>query len=73
MQSALNCHQNTIQADNLAKHPVAELFPEFKEDVFTGADLIHPQGIYIGLSPFTEEYEIDKLINILEDFLTRHK
>ena len=62
-----------ILAGNLAKHPVAEYFPEFKEYVFTGADLIHSQGIYIGLSPFTEEYEIDKLINIFEDFLTKHK
>ena len=62
-----------IVAGNLARHPVAEYFPEFQEYEFKGADLIHSQGMYIGLTPFTEEYEIDKLINIFEDFLTKHK
>ena len=61
-----------ILAGNLARHPVAEYFNEFKEYEFKGADLIHNKGIYVGLSPFTEEYEIEKLINIMEDFFAKY-
>jgi CDP-6-deoxy-D-xylo-4-hexulose-3-dehydrase len=60
-----------IVAGNIAKHPVANIFPEFHEDTYAGANIIHEQGFYLGLSPFHTEVDIDKLIKCFETFF-RH-
>ena len=61
-----------VVAGNIAKHPVAKIFSEFNEDIYPGADIIHQQGFYLGLSPFHTEQDIDKLIACIESFLKRY-
>ena len=61
-----------IVAGNIAKHPVAHVFPEFLEDDYVGANIIHEQGFYLGLSPFHTTEEIDKLIACIKEFLKSH-
>ncbi len=61
-----------LVAGNIAKHPVAKIFPEFSEDTYKGADIIHQQGFYLGLSPFHTDEDINKLIDCLQDFLRRY-
>ena len=59
-----------VVAGNIARHPVAEVFPAFKERHFPGADEIHNRGFYIGLSPLYSETEIDRLISVFDAFLS---
>jgi CDP-6-deoxy-D-xylo-4-hexulose-3-dehydrase len=61
-----------IVAGNIARHPVSEVFPAFKEREFPGADEIHHRGFYIGLSPLYDEAAIDRLIAVFGTFLQPH-
>jgi len=61
-----------IVAGNIAKHPVANIFPALLEDTYAGANIIHEQGFYLGLSPFHTEQDIDKLIECIDSFLKRY-
>lgn len=60
-------------AGNLARQPVAEVFPEFLSRSFPGADQIHDRGFYVGLSPVYTEAMIDKLINLFKSFLDTYR
>ena len=57
-----------IVAGNLSRHPVANLFSEFKDGEFPGADIIHNQGLYIGLSPMVTDESIDRLLELISLF-----
>lgn len=57
-----------IVAGNIARHPVAELFPEFKAAHFHGANQIHDRGLYIGLSPMFSDEMMDRLITVFRDY-----
>ncbi len=57
-----------IVTGNLAKQPVREMFDVFREDDYPGADVIHHRGFYLGLSPFHEHYEMDRLLETLSEF-----
>jgi len=59
-----------VVAGNIARHPVSEVFPAFKERAFPGADEIHERGFYIGLSPLYTEAEISRLISVFTAFLS---
>jgi CDP-6-deoxy-D-xylo-4-hexulose-3-dehydrase len=61
-----------IVAGNIARHPVAEVFPELKQGSFPGADLVHKRGLYIGLSPMFSEQMVERLIETIRSFLTAH-
>ena len=61
-----------IVAGNIAKHPVAKVFAEFNEDTYSGADIVHQQGFYLGLSPFHTDEDIAKLIDCIQSFLKRY-
>lgn len=58
-----------VVAGNLARHPVADLFPEFTKRKFAGADIVHDRGFYIGLSPLQTDENIERLVAIFEQFL----
>jgi CDP-6-deoxy-D-xylo-4-hexulose-3-dehydrase len=60
-----------IVAGNLAKQPTAKLFTEFNGR-FSGADIIHDSGFYIGLSPMMPESHVDRLIETLNQFMNRY-
>ena len=62
-----------IVAGNIAKHPVAKIFPEFNEDIYLGANIIHQQGFYLGLSPFHTDADIEQLIECIQQFLRHYK
>ena len=63
-----------IVAGNMAKHPVAKLFSEeFENDTYPGADIIHRQGFYLGLSPFHTDDDLTQLINCIQKFLEYYK
>jgi CDP-6-deoxy-D-xylo-4-hexulose-3-dehydrase len=61
-----------IVAGNIARHPVARQFPEFSARTFPGADKIHEQGFYLGLSPLFSEEMIDRLLDILQKYLNQY-
>ena len=57
-----------IVTGNVARHPVGQLFPEFKTRDFPGADEIHERGFYIGLSPFHSEENMERLIEVFSSY-----
>jgi CDP-6-deoxy-D-xylo-4-hexulose-3-dehydrase len=61
-----------IVAGNLAKQPVSNLFPEFHECIFPGANAIHERGFYIGLSPFHTDESLDKVCEYIQLFKNQY-
>lgn len=61
-----------VVTGNVAKHPVAKLFPEFLSRPFPGADKIHAHGFYIGLSPLQTDANVDRLLETFDTFLGRY-
>ena len=62
-----------IVTGNIARHPVAELFPgAFRARGFPGADQVHDRGFYIGLSPLQTDANVDRLIETFDQFLRRY-
>lgn len=58
---------------NVANHPVAQLFPSvFLKHKFVGADFVHANSFYIGLSPVGSDSDIDRLIGLFDNFLKRY-
>lgn len=56
-----------IVTGNVARHPVSRLFDAFK-GAFPGADYVHDFGFYIGLTPFTTEDQIERLLKLFGEF-----
>ena len=61
-----------IVAGNMARHPVARLFPAFSESEFPGADRLHQRGFYLGLSPLFADSDLDRLVGCIDAFLARY-
>jgi CDP-6-deoxy-D-xylo-4-hexulose-3-dehydrase len=61
-----------IVAGNVACHPVSQLFEEFQQETFPGADIIHARGFYVGLSPFHSEALLERLIDCFQQFFRRY-
>jgi CDP-6-deoxy-D-xylo-4-hexulose-3-dehydrase len=61
-----------VVTGNVARHPVAKLFPEFSTRPFPGADKIHTHGFYIGLSPLQTDANVDRLLETFDTFLARY-
>jgi CDP-6-deoxy-D-xylo-4-hexulose-3-dehydrase len=61
-----------IVTGNIAKQPVAKIFPEFLSRTFPGADQVHTRGFYIGLSPMQTDAIVNRLIETFESFLANH-
>lgn len=61
-----------IVAGNLARHAVADRFPEFRTRDFKGADEIHQRGFYIGISPIQTDAAMDRLIHAFNEFLAKY-
>ncbi|PSF36746.1 DegT/DnrJ/EryC1/StrS family aminotransferase [Aphanothece hegewaldii CCALA 016] len=62
-----------IVAGNIARHPVGKLFDAFEQDTYLGADAIHERGFYLGLSPFHSDEDLNKLMDCLQQFLSKYK
>ncbi len=60
-----------IVAGNVARHPVARLFPEFRSRPFPGADQVHRRGLYVGLSPVFGDELVDRLVGEIQAFVGR--
>ena len=61
-----------ILTGNILRQPVSKkLFPGLNKDDFPGAETIHKRGIYIGLSPITNENSHQKLKLTLKNFFDR--
>jgi len=61
-----------IVAGNIARQPVARMFPALREGRLPGADIVHAQGFYLGLSPLTSDADMDRLVDLLADFIKRY-
>ena len=61
-----------IVAGNLTRQPAARMFGNLRAGSYPGADVVHDRGFYVGLSPFTEDAAMDRLIDCLEKFLRRY-
>lgn len=61
-----------VVTGNVAKHPVARLFPEFRARTYPGADAVHARGFYIGLSPLQTDANVDRMIETFSHFLARY-
>lgn len=60
-----------IVAGNIARHPVAEVFPAFKEGSYPGADIVHERGLYIGLSPMFSGQMMERLVETFQSFFAK--
>lgn len=61
-----------ILTGNILRQPVSKkLFPKIDKEQFPGAEIIHDRGIYIGLSPMTNEKSHQKLKETLKLFFDR--
>lgn len=58
-----------IVAGNIARQPVAQRFPEFASRPLPGADAVHRESFYIGLSPYCDLPTMDRLIEVFDRFL----
>lgn len=58
-----------IVTGNLAKHPVAELFSDFGDREYNGANQIHSNGFYIGLSPIHTDENLLRVLEMFDKFL----
>lgn len=61
-----------VVAGNLTRHPVAELFAEMQQQELPGADIVHDRGFYLGLHPVDARSTIDRLVEVIDDFVRRH-
>ena len=57
-----------IVAGNLAKQPAILHYPEISFNVLEGADLIHEQGLYIGIHPTTKLNNLSRVIDLIDNF-----
>jgi CDP-6-deoxy-D-xylo-4-hexulose-3-dehydrase len=57
-----------IVAGNVARQPVAALFPDLRSVPLPGADAVHNRGFYIGLSPMMTDAAVDRVIETLDTF-----
>jgi CDP-6-deoxy-D-xylo-4-hexulose-3-dehydrase len=62
-----------IIVGNIARHPVNKVFNFLNKKKYSGADYIHTNGFYIGLSPAVSNYSFDKLIKIFDNFMGLYK
>jgi CDP-6-deoxy-D-xylo-4-hexulose-3-dehydrase len=58
-----------LVAGNIARQPVAEIFPEMSARDLPGADEVHGRAFYVGLSPYSDLETMDHLIDVFEQFL----
>jgi len=61
-----------IVAGNIARHPVGQLFREVFQGAYPGADAVHDHGFYVGLSPVQGDHDMDRLLECLQQFLSRY-
>lgn len=60
-----------IVAGNLTRHPVAEHYSAMQGQNLPGADVVHERGFYLGVHPLDSTESIDRLVGVLDDFITR--
>ena len=62
-----------ILTGNILRQPVAEkLFQKVFPEDFEGAEYLHNNGLYIGLSPALSSLQINKLIKVLSSFVDEY-
>ena len=61
-----------IVAGNIEKHPVSKLFDIFNREPHPGADRIHSNGLYLGLSPFHKMEDVERLIGCIQEFMDKY-
>jgi CDP-6-deoxy-D-xylo-4-hexulose-3-dehydrase len=61
-----------IVAGNLARQPVARVFPRLVSGAYPGADEVHRRGLYVGLSPYVTDEMMASLIAHLARATSRH-
>lgn len=61
-----------IVTGNIAKQPAARLFEGLRDGSYPGADIVHSQGFYLGLSPVLDDLSMDRLLECLEGFLNEY-
>tara|TARA_Y100000741_G_scaffold292993_1_gene233272 strand:- start:1606 stop:2502 length:897 start_codon:yes stop_codon:yes gene_type:complete len=62
-----------ILTGNILRQPVAlKLFPDILPEDFKGAEYLHNNGIYIGLSPALSSNQINKLIKVFKTFFSNY-
>lgn len=59
-----------IVAGNLARHPASNKFPDLLVEDLPGADYLHDQGLYIGLHPVDSSSDLEKLGQLIDDFVS---
>ena len=62
-----------IVAGNIARQPVCQQYPELQGEHLPGADAVHERGFYIGVHPFSERENLDRLTATFEEFIGQHR
>lgn len=60
-----------VVTGNLARQPAAKMFSNLFSGPLPGADQIHDQGLYVGLSPMFDARQMSRLIAVFEDCVAR--
>ncbi len=62
-----------ILTGNILRQPVSrKLFPDIDPKSFPGAEKVHERGIYIGLSPMTNDKALSRLKETLQQFFSQY-
>ncbi|MGE4232436.1 MAG: DegT/DnrJ/EryC1/StrS family aminotransferase [Bacteriovoracia bacterium] len=61
-----------IVTGNIAKQPVTRIFKDSFEGHYPGADNIHQNGFYIGLSPLSTDSDISRLEEVFSKFVSKY-
>lgn len=58
-----------IVAGSLSRHPASALFSELSGQVLPGADVVHNNGLYLGLHPVDEPDKLDRLLELIDGYV----
>jgi CDP-6-deoxy-D-xylo-4-hexulose-3-dehydrase len=61
-----------IVTGNLAKQPAVAKFPDVRFASLPGADFVHEQGFYIGIHPVDVDEELERVWDVMEDFVAQN-
>jgi CDP-6-deoxy-D-xylo-4-hexulose-3-dehydrase len=56
-----------VVTGNFARQPAAGLLGKINPADYPGAEWIHEQGFYLGLSPMTDDLKLERLIRTLDE------
>lgn len=70
---AMGIETRPIVAGNVTRHPAAQLFPDLLGQHLPGSDAVHDRGFYLGIHPIEHRDTLDRLIEVVADYVGRQR